>query len=180
MNPLDAVTQAVEELEKALPGLLEQCTDPQGADMAELLLMVQQARVALQAVERDAELACAKALLGNMTEAAGLRIERYRSADRKAWNHDDWQRDVRTKALRAAGLLRAQAIITTDGEELDPAVLHDLLRSVQGVHGAAGPKTTAIRQLGLDPDDYCERSPGAWHVKVHRVVDETEGQNDAA
>jgi hypothetical protein len=183
MNALENVTHAVDALGEALPDLLGQCTDPQAADMAELLLVIQQARVALQAIERDTEVACARALSEPLTEAPGLRIERYRSADRKAWQHDRWQDDVRAKALRTTGLLKAQAIITADGEELDPGVLHDLLRAVQGVHGAAAPKTTSLKQLGLDPDDYCERSPGAWHVKVQRVVDETEtteGESDAA
>lgn len=186
-NPLDNVTDAVAALEDALPALLEACTDPQALDMAELFDTIQQARVKLAAIERDTELACAKALPGNRVDATGMYVERYRSPDRKAWKHEDWQRDVRTKALRAAGLAGAQAVVTADGETLPASVLHEVLRNVQAAHSAAGPKTGAIRGLGLDPDDYCERSQGAWHVKVHHVVDETApaeaesgGQTDAA
>lgn len=178
---VEYLTSAVDNLELVVPGLLEQCTASDGADMAAVLLQIQQARIKLQDVERYVELECAMALTGDMTEAPGLRIERYRSAERKAWDHESWQRDVRNKALRKAGLLAAH-VISADGEEVPAGVLHEVLTWVQSVHGATGPKVGSIRGLGLDPDDYCERSPGAWHVKVHTVVDETatEGQTDAA
>lgn len=177
-NALDNVTEAVAALEAALPALTEACTDPQALDLAELFATIQQARVRLQALERDTEVACAKALPGARVDAPGMFVERYRSQDRKQWKHEDWQADVRAKVLRAAGLAGAQAVVTANGETLPADVLHDVLRSVQAAHSAAGPKTGAIRGLGLDPDDYCERSPGAWHVKVHRVVDTEEGQTD--
>lgn len=179
-DPLAAVTEAVAALEAALPGLLEACTDPEAADVAELLLVVNQARVKLQGVERDAEAACAKAMLSNQLDRGGLFAERYRAADRKAWDHDGWQRDVRAKALQAAGLKGAQGVLTADGEVLDASVLYDLLARLQAVHGAQAPKTKSLREFGLDPDDYCERSPGAWHVKVQRRVETEAGETDAA
>lgn len=179
-DPLAAVTDAVAALEKALPTLLEACTDPQAADMAELLLVVSEARVKLQGVERDAEAACAKAMLSNQLDQGGLFAERYRAAERKAWDHVAWQRDVRAKALQAAGLKGAQGVLTADGEVLDPSVLQDLLARLQSVHGAQAPKTKSLRELGLDPDDYCERSPGSWHVKVQRRVETVRGETDAA
>lgn len=180
MNPLDAVTEAVDTLTKALPGLLEGCADPEGADVAELLLIVSAARVKLQGVERDTEASCAKAMLSNQIDRGGLFAERYRATERKAWDHEAWQRDVRAKALQAAGLKGAQGVLSADGEVLDPSVLHDLLARLQSVHGAQAPKTKSLREFGLDPDDYCERSPGSWHVRVQHRVPVEGGVTDAA
>lgn len=180
MNPLDAVTEAVEALSKAVPGLADQCTDPQGLDLAELLLGVQEARKALQAVERDVEMRAAAAMLGDQAEGGGLFVERYRSADRKAWDHEQWQRDVRIKAVQAAGMKGAQGVLTADGELLPIEELGYLLATVQAAHGAGAPKTTTLKSLGLDARDYCESSPGAWHVKVQRRVETEGGQDDAA
>lgn len=183
-NPLDAVTAAVSLLEWALPGLLEQCTDPEATDMAELLLIIREARTKLYGLEQDTEGALAKAMVSDQVLSNTLRVERYRSADRKAWDHEAWQRDVRQQAIRATGLLGAH-VVTADGEELPAGVLHDLLAKVQTVHAAAAPKTSkasGLRAFGLSPEDYCTTSPGTPHVKVSRLADETTegGETDAA
>ena len=174
MNPLDAVTAAVDDLTQALPNLLDACTDPQATDMAELLAIIRDARVALQGVERDTENACAAAMLGDFAESGTVRVERHRSADRKSWDHDAWKHDVRAKAVQAHGLKGAQGVVTADGEVAPVDVLYGLLDTLQSVHGAAAPKSTAMKALGLDVRDYCESSPGAWHVRVTRMCDETE------
>jgi len=175
-DPVAGVTGAVDVLAKALPGLMASCTDPEATDLAELFVTLQDARKALQALERDAELACAKAMLSDLAETPTLRVERSRATDRKAWDHDEWKRDVRAKAVQAHGLKGAQAIITEAGEELPATVLWDVLATLQNAHGAAAPKTTALRALGLDARDYCESSPGAWTVRVTRMA--KEGQTD--
>jgi hypothetical protein len=185
-DPVEGVTEAVHQLEGALPALLEACTDPQATDMAELLLTIREARTALLRVEQDTEAACAKAMLSDQVDdPSGLFVERYRSADRKAWDHEQWQHDVRTKALQAAGLKGAQGVLTANGEVLPAEVLHELLATVQSVHSAGAPKTSktaGLRAFGLDPADYCETTPGARHVKVQRrVATDTEGtETDAA
>jgi hypothetical protein len=176
MNALTALLEAVSALEAETPGLLEQCTDPEGRDAAELFGIVQGARKALQDVERTLETAAYDAMTGDDVQAGDLWVERYRSTDRKAWQHDEWQRDVRTKVLQVHGLKGAQGVLTADGEVAPISVLHEVLRAVEGAHGSAAPKTTALRALGLDARDYCESSPGAKHVRVQRRVEtETEG-----
>lgn len=174
MNPLDAVTEAVETLAKALPSLLESCTDPQALDMAELLLTIREARIALLGVEQDTEHTLARAMVADQAVTGTLRVERKRGPERKAWDHDAWKRDVRQNALRAAGLLGAH-VYAADGEEAPQGALSDLLRRVQDVHGAAAPKTSAtgLRGLGLDPMDYCETSAGKVTVQVYRMADES-------
>lgn len=172
LEPLAGVTAAVDAMDKALPGLMAACTDPEGTDLAELFITLQEARKALQSLERDAELACAKAMLADEAETETLRIERRRGADRKAWDHEQWQRDVRAKTLQAHGLKGAQGVLTADGEVVPFAVVFDVLLGVESAHAAAAPKTTALKALGLDARDYCESSPGAWTVRVTRMAEE--------
>jgi len=173
-DPLAGVVDAVDRLGKALPGLMAECTDPAGTDLAELFVTMLEARKALQALERDTEVACAKAMLDDVAETPTLRIERRRGTERKAWDHAGWQRDVRAKALQAHGLKGAQGVITATGEVIDGAELYDVLQAVQDAHGAGAPKTTALRAFGLDARDYCDSSPGAWTVRVTRMADETD------
>lgn len=182
-DPLSRTAEAVAALEDALPRLLEACTDPEARDLAEFLLNVREAREKLQALERDVQAATAKAMLGDFTQSATIRAERSRASDRTAWDHDSWKRDVRQQALRKHGLLGVQALVTSDGEELEPAALHALISDLQSVHSAAAPKTSkagGLRAFGLDPDDYCTRTPGAWSVRVIRLADEARETTDAA
>lgn len=172
LDAVAGVTAAVDRLKDALPGLLAECTDPEATDMAELLLAVQSARIALQALERDAEAECAKAMVGDYAETPTLRVERSRRAERKTWDHEAWKRDARGKVLRKHGLLGAQAVIDAQGEMLSPAAFAEALTELQGVHGSTAPRVTQMRGLGLDPDDYCERTPGSWQVRVLRLHDE--------
>jgi hypothetical protein len=182
VDVVSALTRVVDVLGDDLPALMDACTDPQGTDLAELLAALQDARKTLQGLERDAELATAKAMLDDYAETPTLRVERHRATDRKAWDHDAWKRDVRAKAVQAAGLKGCHIVLPT-GELLDGTaaneVLYGLLDTLQAAHGAAAPKTTALRGLGLDARDYCESSPGAWHVRVTRMADETEGGGNA-
>lgn len=171
-DPLAGVVAAVQRLAEAAPALQAACTDPEATDLAELFVTIQEARKALQAVERDTEDTCARAMLADEAETATLRVERRRGADRKAWQHADWQRDVRAKVLQAHGLKGAQGVITATGEVIDGAELYDVLRAVQDAHGAGAPKSTTLKALGLDARDYCESSPGAWTVRVTRMADE--------
>lgn len=184
MNPLENVTTAVDGLVDATPALLEACTDPQALDMAELLFVIREARTKLYDLERDVQHALARAMVDDLVTTPDLWVERKRSADRKSWDHESWQRDVRQQALRKAGLLGA-TVISADGEELPAGAVAQVLREVQSVHGAAGPKVSkdaGLRAFGLDPGDYCETSPGGVTVTVRRMADETPqaGEPDAA
>ena len=174
MNPLDAVTAAVDDLTQALPNLLDACTDPQATDLAELFYEIQAARIALLDLERQVEDVLARALPDDMVTTPTLRVERRKSRDRKQWDHDAWQRDVRAQVLRTSGLLGAH-VVNADGEELERGALHEVLARVQAVHGAGAPKVTALRSLGLDAMDYAETSAGSTHVFVQRMTGEGGG-----
>lgn len=83
-----------------------------------------------------------------------------RGADRKAWSHADWQRDVRQQVLSGVPEILVEP---NDGETVNVA---DLLAAVQAVHGSSAPKVTALKRLGLDPSDYCETYSGPFSVQV--------------
>lgn len=172
MSALEELTSLVKRLDEECPSWVDACTDPEGRDVAELFAAVQEARVALQDVERWLEGAAAQAMLSDCAETGTLRVERRRAADRKAWDHESWQRDVRQKVLQASGLKGVRALISADGEELPPSVLGEAVARLQRVHGSTAPRAGELRGLGLDPDDYAERSPGRWMVRVTRMVDE--------
>lgn len=175
MSAVEKVTDAVAALGEQLDDLVAASTDPQATDLAAVVETVREARKALTAHERHLEHECARAMLGDYAEGNGVRVERSRGAERKAWDHDSWRHDVRAKVLRAHGLAGAQGVVTADGELVDPTVVHELLAAVQNVHSAGAPKSTAMKALGLDVRDYCESSPGAWQVRVTRLADDQDG-----
>lgn len=83
-----------------------------------------------------------------------------KGADRKAWDHATWQRDVRVQVLSGVPSL---VVDPATGEQVPVA---ELLAAVQAVHGASAPKVTALNALGLQAADYCEQVPGSWSVRV--------------
>jgi hypothetical protein len=138
--------------------------------------------VALIATERkrlqDLENTLATALGKNAGKhigalADGARYEVTKSADRKAWDHDDWKRDVRrtvTEGTLAAYLVPEDMpgclVDQTSGEAVPfRRVIQQALTMAQAVHGSSAPKTTELRRLGLSASDYCESTPGAWRVE---------------
>lgn len=179
-DPLEAVQAAVAWLEADQDALVDGCTDPQATDLAQLLLELQETTKKLQTITRDLEVTTAKRMLDDELEAPGLVAERRRGTDRKSWDHAGWQHDVRAKALQASGLRGAQ-LVTAEGELVPAAeALQELLAKVQAAHGSTGPKVTALRSFGLDVRDYCESSPGAWSVKVHRRAVEGDDEVEAS
>lgn len=165
------VAGAVETLRDKMARIMADCTDAEGRDLGELLRLVREGRYALYAIECDVEAAAAKAMLGDFAEGPGIRMERSRAPERKEWDHEAWQADVRAKVLQAHGLKGAQGVVTASGEVAEVS-LAELLREVEGIHGAGQPRTTGLRKLGLDPDDYCARTTGTWRVKVTRLARE--------
>lgn len=89
-----------------------------------------------------------------------------RTADRKAWNHEDWQYDARSKVADQVLADLPEAVVDpSTGEAVSlPSVILLAMASIEAVHGAGAPKVTALKALGLDPGDYCETVRGNWTV----------------
>lgn len=101
-----------------------------------------------------------------------------RSPDRKAWNHDDWKRDVRRTIVRHTTDEMGSTIqvLTEDGEVQDfdlGRLLHLAITEAQEVHGSTAPRTTALKRLNLYATDYCESSPGGWLLNAVKPTDTT-------
>lgn len=99
------------------------------------------------------------------TELEGVGVVKvYRSNDRKDWDHETWQKDVRGALLERKGIGPVLAD-PVSGELIE---VLDLLRELQDVHGAQAPKVTRLRALGLEPGAYCEERPGKPSVQITR------------
>jgi hypothetical protein len=168
VSSIKALTQAVEDVADAIE--YADWTDPHGLDVAEMLADVRDARKRLYELEGLLETAAAKAMLGDTAENPHVRVERSRYPDRKKWQHDEWKRDVRRKVIQTFNL-KGATVISRDGEPLEIS-LYEVLNRVQDVHGSTDPRVRRLRDLGLDPDDYCERGPGPWKVEVTRLAEE--------
>jgi hypothetical protein len=88
-------------------------------------------------------------------------MERRRGTDRKAWDSDDLLRDV---------VRTVSDLDTTTGElRVDPDRLLTVLRQVVPFTGSLSWRVVALRDLGLDPDEYCTTSPGRVSVQFHEA-----------
>lgn len=100
------------------------------------------------------------------TLADGSRYTVERSADRKAWSHDDWKRDVRREVTTLTTINYVPTVVNTaTGEEESLASLvQKALAMAQEVHGSQAPKSKALTGLGLFASDYSDSTPGPWRV----------------
>jgi hypothetical protein len=110
------------------------------------------------------------ALVAEMTEKQleipGLGVfERRRKTDRKAWQHEDIRsallvklREGEIEPARYADLVNGE-IIEEDETELAFRVLTE----------CANPswRVTALKRYDIDPDDFCEVTPGGYSIQFH-------------
>lgn len=79
-------------------------------------------------------------------------FERHRKSSRKSWDKDQLLRDV----------LDTRRVDPSTGEVRDEAPIDKVL----DVWTLGAPKVTALRERGLDPDDYCAVERGAMTLEV--------------
>ena len=94
------------------------------------------------------------------------RIEVRGGRDRKGWDHERWQHDARQAVLNSPGLAGAAGVVDAAGEIHDIGEVFELLTHLQRIHGSTAPKTTELRKVGLDPDDYATSTPGTPTVQI--------------
>jgi len=154
----NAVTLAVATArvlgETAKRDVVESVTWEQAAQMIKVL---RNARNTLADVEDDLERWVAKVWrelgLRDDTPVAGVGVVAVsRSRDRKQWDHD---------AL--IGLVVDAHLAGTDGEMPTPWEVAQWFRESAGF---AYWKVTALRNLGIDPDSFCESTPGRPRVSI--------------
>lgn len=82
---------------------------------------------------------------------AGL-VDVRRSAVRKQWNHENVARDI-------IGVLAT----SNHGVMPDGFTVRDAIMQAVGVSYW---RTNVLKDMGLDPDDYCQRTPGTLKVTI--------------
>jgi hypothetical protein len=88
-------------------------------------------------------------------------LERRKGTDRKAWEWESlWPLLVRP-TLDPDGTGELPDLPTT------VASLTSLTQEVIGLTPSKQPRVTALRAMGVDPDDWCEVSPGRTSVQIH-------------
>lgn len=82
-------------------------------------------------------------------------VERHYRKSRTEWRKDELLRDV----------LDVRIVDEQTGELRFATPLEKVLY----VWNLPAPRTTALRELGLDPDDYCHAEPGGVNLQLHRT-----------
>lgn len=126
--------------------------------LAQLEPILRDLRDLARAIEDDV----ARLMPAKTVEVPGLgMVERRRGTDRKSW---DWE-----------GLLPTliRLVVDPDGTGEMPDAgevvsrMRALISEVIGVTPSKGPRVRQLRELGLDPDEWCESSPGRVSVQIH-------------
>jgi hypothetical protein len=84
-----------------------------------------------------------------------------RSTTRRKWDHDELWRRVTALAVEQPGVL-----CDADGEILPPAVIAQQVAAVLRTCASPSWKVTGLRELGLDPGEWCEETPGDWTIQL--------------
>jgi len=155
---------------------------PADDDLPDVLAIIQDMRRSLGELEAILVARFGKTY-GNVSGelADGRRFEMYRTKDRKEWDHDGWKRDARREVAEKLaeryvdpetasddGTYPDVVLIDTEtGEAVElKRVLQETMLAIQEVHGAAPPKTTALKKYGLYGADYSTSTPGVWRFST--------------
>lgn len=183
-EPLDALGYYMAETEAALSSLastLPAALDAmplQDTSALDLIAWAQAQRRVLLELERAATVYAGQNLRVERkgTMADGRTYDLHRAVDRKAWDRDAWTRDAR-HAVIAEAVPQGLAVLDPATGEVRETARHLAQRvaaAVQEVHGSGPPRVTAMRHLGLNPDEYAETVPGSWTVRFTDPIPTTE------
>jgi hypothetical protein len=157
---LDALdlTGTVAALSRDVAAWLDSAQEVEALDA---LATVRQARQDLAQVEAVIEQRAARLMSGNVVEWPGGVAERRFGKDRREWNHDELTEVVTRRIALDAATDRAS------GETDD--MLEALVRDAIGQYALTNRpawRTTALKQLDVDPDEYCHAIPGRTTVAI--------------
>lgn len=123
--------------------------------LASLKPLLADLRTLANAIEDDA----ARLMPSKREELPGIGVvERKKGTDRKAWQSEDLLRE----------LVLSVSTADENGEKhTDPDELLDRLKAAVPFTGSLGWRVTALRAMGLDPDEWCETKPGRVSLQFH-------------
>jgi hypothetical protein len=126
--------------------------------LAELRRLQADLRLLIDTVEQD----CYRLLPDKRTEIDGLGVlEKRKGTDRRAWQSIDLLDEI----LRVAVVDRETGVVLDD-ETMIRQRIHEVLVDAVPFNPSLGWRVTALRELGLDPDEWCETKPGRESVQV--------------
>lgn len=126
--------------------------------LAQLRTLVGDLRQLAAATEDDV----ARLMPAKRVEVEGVgAIERRKGTDRRSWQWDD--------LLPLLVRLYLDPDLTGELPDAAEAVerMKALIVEVVGVTPSKGPRITPLRELGIDPDEYAEVTPGRTTVQIH-------------
>lgn len=155
-DALAQLTGAVATLDRSLASFAG--TDVETLD---LLGHLRTQRQALAQIESVLEGQAARLMTDDVVTWDGGMAERRWGKDRKEWKHDDLTRAV------TAAIVPVLAVDPASGE-VDgdlAALLHQAIEQYAATNRPSW-RVTAVKPLGIDPDDYCTAVPGRATVQV--------------
>lgn len=156
-DALAHLTGAVHDLGQALMSF-----DGNAVEWCDLLGRVRAQRQGLAELESLIERDAARAMPHDLLEWEGGTAERRGGKDRKEWDHT-----ALASAVRAA-IVPPLAVDPTTGE-VDGSLAALLHQAVEQYAATNRPtwRVTAVKPLGIDPDEYCSAVPGRATVQVN-------------
>lgn len=148
---------SVDVLSRALAGF-----DGSDVETLDLLGQVRQQRQALAQIESVLETAAARLMTQDLVTWGGGSAERRWGKDRKEWKNDDLTRAV------VQAIVPPLAVDPTTGEvDSDlAALLHQAVEQYAATNRPSW-RVTAVKPLGIDPDEFCHAVPGRATVQVN-------------
>jgi hypothetical protein len=153
-------------------------------NLADSIGLVQDIRRRLGNVERDLTVELGTRLgkaVGNLSD--GRQFTLHKTADRTAWDHDDWKRDARRVIVQDITdhiQITEDLVDVQSGEVVAlAALLYEAIAKAQEVHGAQAPKSGVLKTLGLYASDYCTSQPGSWKFTALAPTTTEETTTDA-
>ncbi len=160
MSAAEHLTAALAELRAGVEAIDENADLATLAEVAHLLDQVKDAA----SDARDLLHGALGAWMGEPTMPAGrFRLESHRGAKRKGVDSD-------ALLSHLAGLARVDretGVMRSDAERFD--AFYDYVRRCVPMTRSLGWRTTALRDAGVDPQDWFEWEPGRSTVSVHLV-----------
>jgi len=152
-------------------GDLQDDLDACGGDVeatARFLFELRNAQRQVGDLVRDAEDRLADMMPTKIMELPGLpAFERRRGSTRRKWQSEDLAVLVMRRTLDPAGT----GEVDVASYEAARRVV-DALVKVAPFTGSMGWRSKALKEMGVDPDEWCESSPGRVSVQFHKAVDQ--------
>lgn len=153
---LTLLNDSVLMLDQALPQF-----DGNDIEWCDLLGRIRTDRMRLADLESLVERQAARAMTGKVLEWPGGVAERHHGKDRKQWDHDAMNRAVAAAVIQPLTVNVETGAVDTELA----ALLHLAVEQYAATHRPEW-RVTAVKPLGIDPDEFCTAVPGRTTVQV--------------